>query len=169
MAATGGVDYQSTYFELHTCTRIIGKPTYETIYQLYQELKTNASSVLSTIGGEAHDHLGLIIPPTSYAMISNIPYLCPVMPPPFFVAPGTDPQLANHLRQQHTENMKVYREYLGVEQALKKQIVAAVEPRWLQALRNHISNSITMPVLDIINYLYRTHGKISLQMLTDKE
>jgi hypothetical protein len=65
--------------------------------------------------------------------------------------------------------MKVYHEYLGVEQALKRQIVAAVEPRWLQALHNHISNSITMPVIEINNYLYRMYGKISTQMLTDKE
>ena len=56
-----------------------------------------------------------------------------------------------------------------MEQALKKQIVAAIEPRWLKALRNVISNSINMPVFEIISYLYRTHGKISPQMLRDKE
>jgi len=155
------VDYKATYFEFKALTKTHGKPTNETLRTLHDELKANAGTVPSSLGGGANGHLGLVIDQQQYTLISNIPYNRPQQPPPFILPPNTTPEIAMILRDSHNENTRVYREFLGVENALRQQIVESVEHRWLRPLRSTVTNSITMPVYDIITYLFRIHGKIS--------
>jgi len=75
--------------------------------------------------------------------------------------PNTRPEIAMILRDSHKENNCVYQEFLGVENSLRQQIVDAVEHRLLKPLRSNVTNSISMPVYDIITYLYRIHGKFT--------
>ena len=166
---SSNINFKATHFEYSTLTKIYGPPTYETLTQLTNELKANASSVPSSLGGGAHGHLGLVIPPSQYALLSNIPYVRPRQPPPFFLPQGTDPQVAQMLRESHVENVRAFRECIGVENALKQQLVTAVDTTWLAPLRNPISNSITMPIVDVIQYLYQVHGKITPDIIHEKE
>ena len=167
--ANANVDFKSTHFEYPVLTKIHGPPTYETLVQLHNEIKANASSVPSSLGGGAHGHLGLVVPPAQYALLSNFPYVRPRQPPPFFIPPGADPQMAQMLRDNHIESLRIFREYLGVENTLKQQVVAAIDPAWLQAMRNPISNSITMPILEVIQYLFQVFGRITPDLLHEKE
>ena len=155
------VDYKATYFEYKALTRIHGKPSFETLKILHNQLKANAGAVPSTLGGGANGHLGLVVDPQQYALISNIPYLRPQQPPPFILPPNTRPEIAMILRDNHADNIRTYREFIGVENALRQQIVEAIENRWLQSLRNNITNAISMPVYEIIAFLFRMHGKIT--------
>ena len=154
---SANVDYKSTHFEYPVLSKIHGPPTYDTLNQLYNEIKANASSVPSSLGGGGHGHLGLVIPQEQYALLSNFPYVRPRQPPPFFLPPNTDPQTAQLLRDTHMENLRTFCEFIGVENALKQQLVAAIDASWLQAVRNPIANSITMPVVDVIQYFQVTN------------
>ena len=167
--AGANVDYKSTHFEYPALTKIHGPPTYETLIQLHNEIKANAASVPSTQGGGAHGHLGLVVPAAQYALLSNIPYVRPRQPPPFILPQGTNPQVAQMLRDSHLDNVRIFREYLGVESTLKQQLVAAIDAPWLQSMRNPISNSITMPLLEVIQYLFQVYGKITTDLLHEKE
>ena len=55
----GAVDYASSYFKYKTPTPIQGTPTNKTLKRLKQELRANASSVESDLGGGDHGYLGL--------------------------------------------------------------------------------------------------------------
>jgi len=55
------IDYRTTFFEFPQLTKIHGEPDYDTLHRLHNELKSNAGSVPSTLGGGAHGHLGLIL------------------------------------------------------------------------------------------------------------
>ena len=167
MAST--IDYKTTFFEFPTLTRIHGEPTYETLQTVYQELKANASSVPSFLGGGANGHLGLVLNAQQYALVSPIPYIRPLFPGPLFVPPDAPPQVAVILRDQHAEAVRVFREVAGVEQALRQQLVAAIEADYLMALRNRHTNSITMPIYGIIQFLFMNHGKITPTQLKTKE
>ena len=68
----------------------------------------------------------------------------------------------------HTEALRVFREVTGVERALLQQIVAAIEPQYLSAMRNRQTNSIIAPISDVLEYLQITYGKVMPQMLQDK-
>lgn len=91
---SGTVDYKSNFFELPTLTRIHGEPTYETLQRLHNEFKTNAGAVPSTLGGDNHGHLGLVLSPARYALISNVPYRRPPMPGLLVYPPNCTDQMA---------------------------------------------------------------------------
>ena len=43
----------------------------------------------------------------------------------------------------------MFQEFLGVERALIQQIVAAIEPKFLKALRNSVTKKILQSIPDI--------------------
>jgi hypothetical protein len=73
-----------TYFQHKVLTRVHGKPTYEAIQNLLTELKANASSVPSTLGGGKYGHLGLLISDIRYnALAHTIQWVIPGNPGAF--------------------------------------------------------------------------------------
>ena len=99
----------------------------------------NSQTVHSDLGGGAHGHLGLVLSPTRYALICNAVYNRPQHPGTLIIPPGTTQHMARTLRDQHTERLRVFREVTGVENAPMQQIVAAVEPQYIEALRNSVT------------------------------
>ena len=163
------IDYRTTFFEFPSLTRIHGKPTYETLQTIYNELKSNAGSVPSYLGGGSHGHLGLVLNAQRFAIISQVPYIRPHFPGPLTIPQGATPQMTVIFRDQHTEAVWSFREVAGVEQALRQQLVAVIDGDYLVALRNRNTNSITMAIFDIIQYLFTNHGKITPAQLKTKE
>ena len=163
------IDYRTTFFEFPQLTKIHGEPDYDTLHRLHNELKSNAGSVPSTLGGGAHGHLGLILDAQRYATVSNIPYIRPNFPGPLLIPPGITPQIAMLYRDHRQETVRTFREVVGVEQTLRKQIVATIDADYLSTLRDRNKNSITIPIYQIIQYLFTNHGKISPTQLQDRE
>lgn len=166
---TSNVDYRSNYFEHPTLTKIHGEPTYDTLQRLHNELKSNASSVPLTLGGGLHGHLGLVLSPARYAIVSNIPYVRPPPPGMLIIPPNATNQVAMVYRDNHNEHVRIFREVTAVEKALIQQVVAAVDHTYLQPLRNRESQSITMPIYDVIDFLFRVYGKINSRQVATKQ
>ena len=55
------VDYVSAYFEFPILDRIHNEPTYQTLKTLKKQLKANAITVVSDLGGGQFGHLGLVL------------------------------------------------------------------------------------------------------------
>ena len=64
-------------------TRVHGKPHFESLNILHDELKANASSVTSTIGGGMYGHSGLLLSEMIYATLSDASFVTPTNPGPF--------------------------------------------------------------------------------------
>ena len=161
-------DYASTYFEFPTLDKIHGEPTYNTLKTLKKQLKANGMSVLSDLGGGQFGHLGLVLSPAEYALISNVPYVRPQHPGPLIIPAGTAHHEAVRLRADQDEHIRVFRETLQVERALIKQIVAAVDPEYLRELRDELTNTIILPVPEILDHLITCYGQVDSEAL-DKE
>ena len=73
--ALATTNYRETHFPHPDLTPIIGQPNYITLNTLYNQIKANATSVYSNLGGGQHGHLGLVLTPTDYARISPVPYV----------------------------------------------------------------------------------------------
>ena len=58
---TGAVDYALSYFKYKTPTPIQVTPTNKALKRLKRELRANASSVESDLGGRDHGYLGLVL------------------------------------------------------------------------------------------------------------
>ena len=80
-------NFRENYFQYPDLTKIIGEPNFESLTTLINELKSNAQSVHSTLGGGAHGHLGLVLSPNYYAVVAPMtPYVRPLFPGVFRLA-----------------------------------------------------------------------------------
>ena len=163
------VDYRNTVFEHPNLTKIHGEPTFEGIRQLHKELMVNAQTVYSDLGGGAHGHLGLVLSPRRYSLISNADFVRPVHPGQLVIPAGTTMHMARTLKEQHTERLRVFRETTGVENSLKQQVVSAVEPQYIEALRNPTTGKLNGTIAEIIKHLFDVYGRVTPQMLFEQE
>ena len=154
MSATN-INYANTYFEFPELMKIHGAPNYPTLRIIKDEIKANAHSVVSNLGGGPHGHYGLVVDATEYAMVpGTIPYIRPVHPGPLIVPPGTTQIMATGLRADHKESIRLFREVNDVEQRIIKQIVQSIDSTYLKTLRDSNTNTITSNVQTILQYLF---------------
>ncbi len=59
----------------------------------------------------------------------------------------------------------MFREVLGVERAIVQQIVAAIEPKYLRALRQPGMHRLQRSITEILENLFETYGDITPQNL----
>ena len=97
----GSIDYAASYFKYKTPTPIQGTPTNNTLKRLKTELRANASSVESDLGGGDHGYLGLVLTDAEYASIRPPPppFVAPNFPAPLVIPPGTDHVTALAMRE----------------------------------------------------------------------
>jgi hypothetical protein len=163
------VNYREVFFEHPDLSRIIGIRTYETLHTLNQELKSNAKSVNSNLGGGQHGHLGLVVSPNAYALLSNMPQARPGHPAPLAIPQNASHHLQNLLERTHQDQLRIFHEVRGVERALTQQIVSAVEPSYLAAMRNRTTGQFTGTVYQLLQCLLTVCGKISPSQLLQLE
>ena len=122
MSNSGAINYRSIHFETKDLAPIRGEPTPDSLLRLKNEVKANARSVLSNLGGARHGHLGLVLSPNDYALISPTPFERPDHPGPLLIPAGTTQHMATTIRDTYTEALRVFREVQGVDQALLQQL-----------------------------------------------
>ena len=59
-------------FEYPVLTKVHGSLDYNALKTIKDQLKTNATAIYSDLGGGAHGHLGLVLTPQEYALVSAI-------------------------------------------------------------------------------------------------
>jgi hypothetical protein len=163
------IDYVKTYFDYPVLTKIHGEPTYESLQEIKDQLKTNAATVTSRLGGGANGHLGLVLTPLEYARVNAIPYTRPEAPQRPEIIQGNAQHENLRLNQEYQTAQKEFRETVDMEKALIKQIVQAIEPKYLKILRNSTTNAITRNIPDILEYLFSRYGRVDPETLHKKE
>ena len=159
-----------TYFQHKVLTRLHGQPTYETLQTLATEIKANAASVPSTLGGGHFGHLGLILSDARYATLATtIPWISPVNPGPFAPpANGTAPQI-EAAKDVWRELKLEFDLCQATEKALIAQLVASIDPIYLRALLNRTTGQYSNDIRSVFKHLFTTYGKITPQQVKAKE
>ena len=101
MTTRDGIDYREKLFEYKTLTKIRGEPTYPDIYNLENELKTNAQTVQNR--QTPHGYLQKVIGDAKFALISDTPYVEPPLPPPLIIPHGTKQHETTRLQLEDQE------------------------------------------------------------------
>ena len=83
--AAASTDYRQSHFEFPILSKIIGEPDYEQLRIIQKELKANAQYVHCTLGGGAHDYLGLLVSLVQYALVSPVPFVISIYPAPLVI------------------------------------------------------------------------------------
>jgi hypothetical protein len=161
MAAT--VESLIKSFPYPTFAPIVGEPTYETITAVTRQLKANAASVHSELGGGALGHLALIMTPAVYATISVIPFAAPGNPGPTPVIPAGNPTgaIISATIRNHTEALRIWRLYNNVDKALKQQLIRAVTRMYIRTLEDPHIGFANVTTLMLLQHLLTTYGRIT--------
>ena len=150
-------------------TPITGEPDFESLQQMKNEIKANAQSVPSTLGGGNHGMLGLVLTPVEYALVSAVPFVTEPHPGPLVFPAGTTGVQSKAIEVEHKTRMKLYEKCVGVEKSIIQQISKAVEKTWLDPLRDHNTDAINCSIPDILAFLFQEHGDVSANALERRE
>ena len=161
--------YKDTLFEQANLTLILGKPTFETLHKIWNKIKSNAKSVYSNIGGGEHGNLGLVITNAQYTLISLTPFAYPNHPGPLIITDGTTAHGNSNMWIAHTEEVRLFYEVTGVEQALVQQIVGTVEEVYLADIRNRNTDYINNTVVGVLTHLKENGGRLMTHELLERE
>ena len=199
--------YRTTHFQYAALDNIHGEPTLDSLVHMFRQLKINAQSVPTQLGGAQLGYLALVLNASEYNVIPNtVPFTRPTDPGIFTYVPTTQPaprrttraattlpgspsaqrsttstasaptpqtpsvtiEIA-HQKARHEEQKRQYLECQAVEQALRQQLIKAIETEYLEALRDPITYMIQKPIPEIIEFLQMTYGQITPQELADRE
>ena len=145
-------------------SRIIGEPTTASLITLLSEVRDNASFVQTNLGGGAHGHLGLVCNPNTYQTLvpEAEPYIHPENPGRLDIAEASliRYQIVQ-AREEHDEATQLFREVNGVERTIFQQIVSAIEPKYLRALRMPGTNKLNHTIPEIFDHLFDTYGDVT--------
>ena len=168
--ASGAVDYAASYFKYKTPTPIIGAPSHKTLKRLKQELRANASSVDTDLGGGDHGYLGLVLTDEEYLRVApNTPFVAPEFPCSLLIPANTDMVTAMNLREAHKRDTNLYRECREVEKALLRHITAAVESKYIDSLKNEDTDLVEDDIPTVLEYLFSSYGKVPTREVKEKE
>jgi hypothetical protein len=165
------VDKLLAFFPEQTIAPIVGEPTYDTVSDLANAIKSNAAAVPSTEGGGQLGHLILTMTPQAYLALSdNNAFQIPVNPGAFY-QPGpnlTGPQMVAG-EKAFSAALQEYNLYHNTDRALKQQIISAVEPIYLRELKHRITGFANVTTQAILTHLFRTYGNITAHDLEEND
>ena len=142
--------------------KIEGQPDYEKIAAIKHLLGANAASVQTTRGGGSNGYLGIILSPAVYNTVSPVPWVDPPNPgaTPTIPLNATAAQIGEAVRT-HTEQLRQWREFNNVQQALKKQLLDSVDNLYLRAIRHRHVGFANRSIRDMLNHLISEYGHIT--------
>ena len=145
-----------------TLTTIIGIPNYESVKTINDELTANAYSIQTNLGCGTVGYARLTLLPATYATISIAPWVSPPNPGTQAVIPAnsTAIQIATFNRSFDTAST-IYAAYRMVGNALKKQLLAAVDDIFICSLKQPYIGYGNVTVLEILTHLFTTYAQIS--------
>ena len=151
-------------------TPIVGEPTYQTLKDLKDQLKANATSIPTTLGSGTHGYLGLILSPATYATISPTAFVEPAYPGQHPAIPaGTNAANTSAIIRRHTEDMRQWREFKNVSTALKNQLLSAVDDIYVCALRDRHVGYMNQSICNLLTHLFNNYCNITQLELEDND
>lgn len=161
--ANGNIDYAALYFKYKIPNPINGEPTNKSLKRLKTELRANASSVDTDLGGGDHGYLGLVLSDAEYARITPTPaaFVAPNFPGALVIDPNLTAMQAVQVRETHKEDIALYRECKNVEKALLRHIQTAVEDKFIEFMVDEDTGLIEDEIPIVLEYLITNYGKVT--------
>ena len=156
------------FFEHKTLTKIIGEPNAKSLQKLFKQLKRNARSVTSSLGGGQYGHMFMVLSEEEW---NNLPGTTPVNAP---ADPGPlnlggrmlASEIATH-QQAHEDERKRYNKFQSLKRILRNQLVSAIEPAYLDPIRCNLTDMVNQEISEIINFLQTTYGKMTVNQIEE--
>jgi len=147
-------------------TPIKGQPTNQSLQLLQKQIYANARAIHSTRGGGNHGHLALVMPGPQYLLRTGHVFVNPIHPgiAPVHGANATGPQITETNRQ-FAQDLQEHTLFTTVTEELKKQIILAVEPRYLSILEDIDFGFADISSRRMLAHLQAEYGQISNEQI----
>ena len=142
-------------------TPIIGKPSFNSLCKFQKELYANARTIDSTLGGGGNGHLALVMPDADYLAHTGEAYIAPVHPgaQPAHGASTTAAQITEANRQ-YDASLGSFKLHRTMQNALRKQILTAIDNKYLMTLEDPDLGYILSPQT-MLAYLKDMYGSLT--------
>ena len=151
-------------------TKITGEPNYKSLKYLKDQLKANAASIPTTLGGGNHSYLSLILSPAAYTTIAATQFVEPIYPGQHPNVPaGTSAANTSTIVHHHTEDLRQWREFKNVNTALKNQLLSALDDIYVRALKVHHVGYMNQSIRTILQHLFDNYDNITPLELEDND
>jgi hypothetical protein len=146
--------------------KIHGKTTYESLQNVSTELKVNASSVPSTLGGGQNGHSGLLLSNDQYITMAHaIPWVTPGNPGTF-----DGPQIKAAAKESgKNSNKNLNSVKIPTRHLSRNLLVDLINPIYLRAMLNRATGQYSTNIRALVLHLFATYGKITPQQVKAKE
>ena len=164
MTLTQHIDYVTTYFPHKVPTLVRGVPNYANIKRVKTELRANASSVDSELGGGDHGYLGLVLSNVEYLAVPGVNgnmFQPPAYPRAFVISPTASAVEALQRREAHNEQIRLYRECQNVEKAIMKHLQNSFQSQYLEAFVDEDTALLSSDVPTILAHLFSRYGQVT--------
>ena len=141
---------------------IVGQPCFDSLQGLKLLLSTNAASIISHLGNDVLGLLWLCVSDAVYNTLSLIPFVPSINLCPTPVIPqGSTQSQINAIIDTHKREAKLFHEFNNTDQALKQQLLCAVNEMFTRALKNRYIGYANIITKALLTHLFTTYGKIS--------
>ena len=165
---TGSSDDVVRGFPHQELPKIVGEPTFDLLQDVHRKISTNAASVPTTLGGGGHGYLGMTTTMQNYFALTGAIFNPPNDPGPLpQIPPNATAAQIGTIERTHKESKRLYQEYIAVGNALKQQLICAIDETYLRGLRHNIYGYMNVSILQMLTYLYENYGDIEPGDLTE--
>ena len=155
-------------FQHKTLDKIYGEPDAVSLQKLFKQLNRNARSVTSTLGGGQYGHMFLVMTEAAWnALPGTTPVQEPQDPGPFILEGRERAAEIAVNEKAHEEVKRKYNKFQALKRILKNQLIAAIEPAYLDPIRCGLTDMILHPIADIITFLQDTYGKMTVNQVEE--
>ena len=143
-------------------TKIVGMPDYDSVKVMNDELTGNAFSIQTNLGCGTVGYSRLTLTPAVFATISATAFIAPPNPGIQALIPANSTAIQiTAINRAFDTAQSVYQAYVTVGNALKKQLLAAVEDIYICSLKQPYVAYGNVTVLQLLTHLYTTYARIS--------
>ena len=151
-------------------TKVIGTPTFTAINARHQVLRQNASSVLTTLAGGNHGLLALIVNAQDNTALTGAVWIEPVNPGMRPVIPiGSTRVAQENITSQWKIEFEAWKMTQDVREALKKQLINALDDEYLEDLKDPDTGYANVTPLQMIEHLYDEYGELTPQDISNNK
>ena len=159
------VDYVTTYFPHKIPTQIQGEPSYKDLKRLKMELRANASSVESNLGGGDHGYLGLVLTDAEYLTVPGVgagnAFIAPAYPGALNIPATATAIEAMEVKEQHRDSARHYRQCQNVEKSLQSHLQKTIDSKYIDAFIDDDTALLNADIPDILEHLFIRYGQVT--------
>ena len=145
--STANINLNKFYFDYKVLTRIIGKPNFIHLHELFRELKANTAAVPFTLRGGTNGYLGILVSATQYEIVApETPFTAPFMPTTLLIDPvGTQYQI-DIANTQYNTDLREYQTYILMQRALISLVQQVIDNKYTNAIHNRVTGQLSSDI-----------------------